>query len=214
MQKGSAQSAWSPHCAPCGRCQARPRLASTAARTPSSHVLLQVISHPGFWRDRMRGAEDEGEHRGRGRTPCAVSMPPFRSRRSRLLRPTRHLRRAKTTITMITMTTTVPMPIYMGNSSHCAVKARLELPRARRRKPPRDAEPRRPRPVRQRWRRQVSAGHPSLVTDAQARRRGPQLPRVSITSLECVTGSRLPSSSIREPLAFSINSSTRTFTRW
>jgi hypothetical protein len=31
-------------------------------------------------------------------------------------------------ITMITMTTTVPMPIYMGNSSHCAVKARLELP--------------------------------------------------------------------------------------
>ena len=55
---------------------------------------------------------------------------------------------------MITMRTTVPMPIYMGNSSHCVVKARLELPQAKRRKPPRAAAPpHRPRPVRQRWRR-------------------------------------------------------------
>ncbi len=82
--------------------------------------------------------------------------PTFRSRRPHLLRRTRHLRRAKTTMTMITMTTTVPMPIYMGNSSHCAVKARPELPRARRRKPPRAAAPaHRPRPVRPRWRRPV-----------------------------------------------------------
>ena len=40
-----------------------------------------------------------------------------------------------------------------------------------------------------------------------------QPPSASITSLEWVTGRRLPSSSMREPEASSISSSTRTFTR-
>ena len=35
-----------------------------------------------------------------------------------------------------------------------------------------------------------------------------------MTSFECVIGSRLPSSSMREPLDSSMSSSTRTFTRW
>ena len=87
--------------------------------------------------------------------------PTVRSRRPRRLR-IRYLRSAKTITTMITMTTTAPMPIYMGNSSHCVVKARLELPQARRRKPPRAAALLHwPRPVRQRWRRPIRplAGH-------------------------------------------------------
>jgi hypothetical protein len=31
---------------------------------------------------------------------------------------------------MITMRTTVPIPIYMGNSSHCVVKISPQLPLA------------------------------------------------------------------------------------
>ena len=113
-----------------------------------------IPSTAGIWlRFSMHRAEGAGERRGRGRTPCVVWTPAVRSRRPRLSR-TRYLRRAKTITTMITMRTTVPMPIYMGNSSHCVVKARLELPQARRRKPPRAAGPPHwPRPARQRWRR-------------------------------------------------------------
>ena len=59
-----------------------------------------------------------------------------RSRRPRLLR-TRYLRRAKTITTMITMTTTVPIPIYMVIPLIALLKIPLELPLARRHKPPR-----------------------------------------------------------------------------
>ena len=63
-----------------------------------------------------------------GLTPCAGEQ-------LRLLRGTHYLRRAKTMTTMITMRTTVPMPIYIVNSSHCLATTHPELPRARRRKP-------------------------------------------------------------------------------
>jgi len=46
-------------------------------------------------------------------TGGVAGTPTVRSRRPRLSR-TRYLRRAKMTTTMITMRTTVPIPIYMG----------------------------------------------------------------------------------------------------
>jgi cation:H+ antiporter len=91
-----------------------PALAAMLAALAGAALSLIAVLRPRGWSAPFVGCS-AGLYLGGITAIIAVTLPgqPWR---------TRYLRRARTIITMMTMTTTVPIPIYMGNSPHFTVE--------------------------------------------------------------------------------------------